>query len=352
MVLENLSLVGFRNLKPVEINFSRTRNLIQGENGAGKSNLLEAIYYLCMGKSFRKAIDNEILQYDAQFFRIEGGGERRVIVYYSPAEKRIILDKNEIKKLSDFAGWLPAVIFSLEDIWLVRGEPRGRREYLDMAIGKVSRSYLKNLFAYRRVLHQRNRILENIKEQKYALDAENRRLIESFEDGLISYGNEIYRLRSKYFVFLSSRLSQYCDQFNLKNIKLSYRSSVENQFMERGLLEKNRPLEISKGVTLFGPHRDDLLISKNGRDLKIFGSEGEQRIASLALRLAEAALIEQERNEEGLKLVDEAVAELDTGRRTVFLDNLQGQVFFATTQPVDNFGKHFLITEGKIEETD
>jgi len=137
----------------------------------------------------------------------------------------------------------------------------------------------------------------------------------------------------------------------VKGITLVYRSSMPGQIMDLDYLRKNRVCEINHGKTLFGPHRDDLVIKKEDRDLKIFGSEGEHRIASHALRLTEVALIEQERKDESIKLLDEAIAELDDRRQEFFLKNLQGQILFATTRYIDHFGKHFVITDGAIKET-
>jgi len=351
MVLERLSLVGFRNLSEMEIMLAPERNLISGVNGAGKTNLLEAVYYLAMGKSFRKAGDGELLQFNARFFRLEGTAQHRAVLFYSADEKKIMLDGRPIRKLSDFIGWMPIVIFSFDDIWLVRGEPRQRRDYLDTAIAKMSRHYLVNLVEYRRILRQRNRILEEIRDHKISWDDKAGRLLESFDESLVLYGNEVYEERKTHFGGLAQGVADFCAQMDLPQISIAYRASVPDQLMTAEFLQKRRAQEIACGRTVFGPHRDELLVLKAGRPLKTFGSEGEQRVVALAMRLAEMTSLERARREASIKLLDEAVSELDRRRLASFLENLQGQVLFATTREINDFGKHFFITDGFVKET-
>ncbi len=350
MVLESLSLTGFRNLKEVDIYFAPDRNLLWGENGAGKTNLLEAIYYLSMGKSFRKAGDDELIRFDGEFFRLEGDAKQKAMLFYSAEEKKFLLDGVEMKRLADFIGWMPAVIFSLEDIWLVRGVPSERRYYLDMAIAKISRNYLADLIEYRKIVRQRNRILEELRDNNGPRNDQDEYLLSTFDEELVRLGNGLYKKRREYFDFMVQHTVEICHQMQLDSVEIIYRSMIPDMKMEVAFLERRREREIGMGKTLYGPHRDDIILNKQGRALKTFGSEGEQRIMALALRLAEVALVERIKAESAIKLLDETVAELDANRRKLFFDNLQGQIFFATTSRVDNFGKHFTIENGEIKK--
>lgn len=338
MRLERLKLSDFRNFDRVDLTFPQRVNLFVGANGAGKTNLLEAIHYLSLARSQRGARDIDLVRFGREAFRIKGTGRREdrellIEIALNSDEKRISLNSSRVAA-SDLVGKFPVVSLSSDDIDTTRGMPGLRRRFVDMIMSFLKPSYFATLMDYRRVLHQRNRILADARNHAGSYET-----LSAWDSQLIELGSELVRSRVEFAAVLSrSAASLYGRMAPASEVyELSYESSIpldgssiECAFSKK--LQESRRREKERGVTLVGPHRDDYSQRLNGKDMRRFSSEGQQRTASLSLKLAGAKLVHQETGEWPILLFDEVFAELDR-ERCGLIGELVGQfdqVFIAT----------------------
>jgi DNA replication and repair protein RecF len=346
MHLKSLKGTGFRNLSDFELEFSPTKNLFHGGNGTGKTNLLEAIYYLSIGRSHREAAEDEhLIQFNKDLMRLEGaaearGGEILVESALNKEEKRLRINGEPQQKLSELIGRMPIVSLSPEDDELCKGGPGNRRRFLDMAISQFSRTYLADLQEYRRILHQRNRLLFDIREGR--ADAGS---LEVWNQQLVNCGAKIIRKRLEVIDDLKEmagsrymRISGGRERLGLRyhlSCKTEPGEGVEQAFNRA--LASSFEFEKRRGLTMFGPHRDDLEITIAGHRIRNFGSQGQQRTAAIALKLAEAEMLAGQLGEKPVILLDEIFAELDRDRGGFLVDQLEPdyQIFIATAKEED-----------------
>jgi len=328
MVLKHIEYQGFRNLVDTEIQLAADFNYMIGDNGAGKTNLLEAIFYAGNASSFRESEDRNLIRFDAEFLRVEASADesRNAAVYLDTNKKKLTLCGNSVSRISDFVGWLGVTIISIEDIWIVRGAPSKRRAFLDWAIAKLSPVYVADLIEYRKIVRQRNRFLQSLNENG------SKKLFDVLDERLIKCGNEIYRKRAARLPELKTKFADFGASFSTKKFNVDYHCRCDNMELNENVLRRVRQREIALGQTVVGPHRDDLLFSIDGRAMQHYASEGEERAASISLKLAEAEMLYEARGERPVLLLDEASAELDSKKRDILLELLQGQVFFASTR--------------------
>lgn len=306
VMLAKINLVNFRNYEKAEFEFSLV-TVVVGENGAGKSNLVEAIYLLATGKSFRAERDNEMVSYGQSFSKVSGQieGEKLEVVL----NDRKKLEVNGVaKRQVDFVGRLPAVCFSPQDMELVTGSPGGRRRYLDFVISQMDREYRRCLVSYEKGLRQRNKLLEMIRE-----DLAGRNQLFFWDRLLIKDGEYITRKRQEYLD---------------RNENAFYDKSV----ISEARLKQYEVEEVAAAVTLVGPHRDDFVINLKGRDVSKFGSRGEQRMAVFGLKEKEIEYL----GGSPLLLLDDIFSELDHKHREEVMNLVEdygGQVIITTTEP-------------------
>ncbi|MFQ5905453.1 MAG: DNA replication/repair protein RecF, partial [bacterium] len=338
--LERLKLSNYRNFDNIDLAFPHRANLFFGPNGAGKTNLLESINYLSVAKSHRGGRDREVIRFGQESFRIEGMGEKeqrqiKIEISFKAQEKRICLNSNQLS-VSELVGNLPVVPLSSDDIETTRGTPLLRRRFVDMILSFLKPSYFAGLMSYRRVLQQRNRILADARTFNRNCES-----IEAWNMQLIQFGSELIRSRMKFAGEFSRLASKYYGAMAPEGeaYELTYHPSVplegpsiEDSFADQ--LEKSKDLEKERGATLVGPHRDDFVQKLSGRDMRRFASEGEQRTASISMKLAGAELVREGTGEWPIVMFDEVFAELDRERVERVgkaIDNL-GQVFIATAK--------------------
>jgi DNA replication and repair protein RecF len=348
--LHRLSIRTFRNLERVELLPPAEGLAVIGENGHGKSNLLEAIYYLQILRSFRGARDRELVGFGAPGFHlsadVHGGRAREVAVGFEAKtrRKRVTLDGAEPERLTDALGAFPAVIFSPQDAVLVSGPPSARRRYLDILLSLTSPRYLAALQRYRSALARRNAAMRSVATPRDA-DAK----IAVWEPALAEYGARLWAERRQWVEQHAAHFSELCAAIGERGAaRLRYASSLEwtddPETALREVLERKRAHDIRRGLTHVGPHRDDLeltLVGSDGvaHDLRVYGSAGQQRTAAIALRLLEAATLRAHAGSEPLVLLDDPFAELDLRRATRILELLnsegRGQTVLAVPRPTD-----------------
>ena len=334
VVLRSLALRDFRNLARLDLTFPAAGVVVIGENGQGKSNLLEAIYYLHLLRSVRGSRDVDVIRFGAPGFhvsaRADGGTHHELSAGFErhSKRKRVRLGGGEPQRLSDALGALPCVLFSPADLELVAGAPSARRRYLDILLALSSRRYLAALQRYRHALAQRNAALRDALKSSGA-KAEQRAAV--WEAPLAEYGAVLWRERVLWSEQAAPRFTAMCAAIGEQSaVAMRYATALEPASLElvdvaqaltRGL-EQRRSLDVRRCLTHTGPHRDDLALSLDGRELRAFGSAGQQRTAAIALRLLEGATLRERLGVTPMLLLDDPFAELDVRRSARILELL------------------------------
>ncbi|MGH7457613.1 MAG: DNA replication/repair protein RecF [Longimicrobiaceae bacterium] len=348
MHLSRLRLSDFRNFEEQRLEIPPPGAAVTGDNGQGKSNLLEAIYYLEVFRSFRGAPDDQLIRFGAEVFRIEGrlasqdGAESSLSAAFQRQgrRKKVIVDGVEPERVSDAVGRLGAVLFSPSDLEIVSGPPGQRRRFLDIVLSLSVQGYLAVLQRYRQVLARRNAALR---------EGAPAPVVSAWNRGLVSHGAVLTVARAGWVRGQAEEFAaSYARVSGGESGEMRYRASlgegsadatlaeVEEKFRQQ-LLERAGQ-EASRGATVVGPHRDDLAISCGERDLRTFGSGGQRRTAAVALRMVEAETVKRARGLEPLVLLDDVFAELDPGRSErllAWIEEGSGQVIATAPKPGD-----------------
>jgi DNA replication and repair protein RecF len=331
VVLRTLALRDFRNLARVDLTFPATGAVVIGDNGQGKSNLLESIYYLHLLRSVRGARDVDVVRFGAPGFhvaaRTDGGVNHELSAGFERQgkRKRVKLDGAEPERLSDALGALPCVLFSPADVELVAGAPSARRRYLDILLALSSRAYLGALQRYRHALAQRNAALRDALRSS---GAPAERSVAVWDAPLAKHGAVLWRERMEWAQHAAPRFASMCARIGeTASVSLRYATSLEpashdvadvEAALTKGLAER-RALDLRRGLTHTGPHRDDLALMLAGRELRAFGSAGQQRTGAIALRLLEGETLRERLGRTPLLLLDDPFAELDAHRSSRIL---------------------------------
>lgn len=344
--LHHLSVRDFRNLRRVELRPPPEGLAVVGDNGHGKTNLLEAIYYMQLLRSARGARDQELVRFGERVFNLRAeltvaGRERRVSVGFDRQvrRKKVVVDDVEHTRLSDALGAVPAVLFSPRDTELVSGAPSGRRRFLDVALSLSSRRYLRALQHYRAALARRNAALRDA-QRTAGGDAH----VAVWEPALAEHGAVLWSERTAWVERWAPTLSELCQAIGERapvalrySTHLAPTGAVEDALLAS--LEARRPLDLKRGITHSGPHRDDLELRLGERELRLFGSAGQQRTAALALRMLEARTLREAVGAAPLFLLDDPFAELDVRRAarilTLLDDSGAGQTLLAVPRADD-----------------
>ncbi|HEY4955808.1 MAG TPA: DNA replication and repair protein RecF [Gemmatimonadaceae bacterium] len=345
--LRHAAIRDFRNLEKVDLDFPETGLALIGENGQGKTNLLEAICYLEVLRSVRGARDQDVVRFGERGFHItlkaRTDGEHELGVGFDTAgkRKRVTRDGVALPRLSDAFGGLPAVMFSPRDIQLIAGSPGERRRYLDLVLALTSRRYLTALQHYRSALLRRNAAL-----RQAARNAGGEDSVAAWEPALAEAGAIITCERAQWVKDHAADFARICVAIGEEGEpRMSYQSSLARDHgsnVREGLaaaLDRQRAHDIRRGLTHAGPHRDDLALALAGRELRTFGSAGQQRTAAIALRMLEAATLRAACGMEPILLLDDPFAELDVRRSSRILELLGnaglGQVILAVPRDTD-----------------
>jgi DNA replication and repair protein RecF len=349
MFLQRLALQHFRNYAHADISIDKKVNIFVGPNAQGKTNLLEAIFVLALTKSHRTHQDKELLDWNGGETLLHAEVERRygtctLDLSLSPKGKKAKINGLEQKKLSNFIGAMNVVMFAPEDLEIVKGSPGVRRRFLDMEIGQVHPGYLYELSQYQKILQQRNNLLKLGPGRGDADMA----MLDVWSDQLARHGVKIIKKRQNFI----KKLQTWAERIHAgitagqESLRIEYAPSLPlaqeldeavlfDQFMIK--LSQAKDQELRRGMTLVGPHRDDLLFYINGKEAHVYGSQGQQRTTALSLKLAEIELIREETGEYPLLLLDDVLSELDEHRQTQLIQTFQSKVqTFITTTGTDS----------------
>lgn len=342
MILSSLLARNFRVFSEINLAFEPGMQLFLGRNAQGKTSLIEAVLFLATSLSHRTCREDELIRWGetAAFLRgvTEGGEGGRVIECgLEKKRKAIKIDGKPLTRVGDLYGYLRTVLFAPEDLAIVGGSPLDRRRFLDMAIAQLDPGYIPLLHLYRRALRHRNQLLKRLQTARG--DAGPREL-EAWDQPFVEYAAQVVHRRVGTLERLAPLVKRYygglADDGPL-DITYSPRVDPDPEAIRAYLLERlirGRAAEIERGSTLSGPHRDDLLLGLAGKNLGLYGSQGQRRAAALALRLGEARLSFDATGEWPLLLIDDVVYEMDNTRRTRFWDRMEtaGQLLVTATE--------------------
>lgn len=372
MHLSRLQLTNFRNYAVLDLPLQTGLTVLHGQNAQGKTNVLEAVYLLSSGASYRAQSDREVIRWEApeaeRLARVTGqagDAELEAVVADMPglSTKRVLLNSAG-KRLADFVGRLPAVLFGPEQLDLVTGSPSHRRSYLDGALSQIDRTYFRALAVYNRVLHQRNQLLKQYREREIHPDE-----LVYWDAQLVEAGSVISNRRARGLQQIAVLAAAHHEQlapgggelgsaYETKLFRtsggwqrLASAPADEIQAEFRAWLATEAEREMAQGTTVVGPHRDDLLLSLDGKPVDKFGSRGQQRTVALALKLAELDLIRDHTSEAPVLLLDDVLSELDDARRAALSEVVlrHEQVLLTTTeQPDMPSAISYLVQQGTL----
>ena len=342
MIIKSLELANFRNYEELNISFDKGTNILYGDNAQGKTNILEAIYVSATTKSHKGSKDKEIINFDKEEAHIrtyleKENVETRVDMHLRKNKsKGIAIDGQKIKKAADLMGLLNVVFFSPEDLSIIKDGPAERRRFADMELCQLDSFYLYNLNHYNKIIGQRNKLLKDMYRQPQ-LGA----TLDVWDMQLITYGKKIIEKRREFVNSLNEIIRDIHKNLTggIENIEVIYEPSMDSEAFEQELF-RNRERDLRMKMTCVGPHRDDLMVSVNGIDIRKYGSQGQQRTAALSLKLSEIYLVEKIIHDKPVLLLDDVLSELDSSRQNYLLESIHDIQTMITCTGLDDFISH------------
>lgn len=363
MYIKYLQLINYRNYKELSIELSKNVNVFIGDNAQGKTNILESIYYSSIGKSHRTIRDKELINWQEQsayiklYVEKERLDKKIEIKVFKEGKKGININSIKINKISELLGVLNVVMFSPEDLKIVKESPSFRRKFLDIELCKLSKAYYHNLVQYNKILNERNMIIKHKNESLM-------NMLDIYDEQLSSYGAAIVRDRKAYIKNLNNKGKVIHKEITSgkEDISFSYCSSInfrecnKKEFLDA--IINNREKDLEKRTTSLGPHRDDFIIKINDIDARSFGSQGQQRTSVLTIKFASLEIIKEIAGEYPVLLLDDVLSELDSKRQRYILNsinNIQTIITCTGFNDIKNYlkkddSKIFTVTNGKCIE--
>ncbi|WP_125154235.1 DNA replication/repair protein RecF [Clostridium rectalis] len=354
MYIKYLQLMNFRNYNELSIELSKNVNVFIGDNAQGKTNILESIYYSGIGKSHRTNKDKELINWNAQnsyiqLYVVRERLDKKIqIKIFKEGKKGINVNSIKINKISELFGILNVVMFSPEDLSTIKQSPSFRRKFLDMELCKLSDKYYYNLVQYNKVLNERNTLL---KSNGTKLES----IVDIYDNQMSKFGANILRERKKYLNQINKWAFKIhkditADKENIKFIylsspKIDIDENLQNNFYNE--LCKNRKKDFEKRLTSIGPHRDDFLVKINNIDVRSFGSQGQQRTATLTLKFASLEVIKEITKEYPVLLLDDVLSELDSKRQKYILNSINNIQTIITCTGLEHI-KEYLNSNSKV----
>lgn len=355
MKINHLDLKCFRNYQDCHVDFDPFINIFIGKNAQGKTNLLEAIYILSMSRSFKAKSYEELIYFQEDFAKLHGMIESHeknmeLEVIFSKLGKKALINRHEIKKSSDYVGYLNVVLFVPEDLMLIKGSPKLRRRLIDMEISKISPIYMYNLNNYNKLLKERNKYLKLLHDQHRHQDE----YLEVLSEQMAHIQVDIMKKRQEFISLLNDISKTMYDYIAMQKETLSihYKTHYRHHTYEEVLqqYQKDYEKDIMFKMTSHGIHKDDLVMQLDEKDASLYASQGQQRSIVLAIKIALLELIKKEIGEYPVLLLDDVLSELDDVRKTKLLNLIQGKVqTFLTSTHIDGIHHQVIDMAKKIE---
>ena len=354
MKIHHLKLLNFRNYEKYEISFSPSYNIIYGKNGSGKTNLVESIYVLALTKSFRGSVDKVLIMNNKDVCRVEGivsdnkyKNNYKIII--KDGEKKVKINETKVDKLSDYISKISVVLFNPDDLRFIKDSPSVRRQSINLEISEINNIYLKNLSMYNKILKQRNSYLKMM-----AINANTSKdYLEILTNKLIDLGEKVYLSRAKYISLLNEKIGDIYNKIcGITDLKLEYVSDFKD-FNRDKIFKKykdNLQRDISFGKTSIGIHHDDVRFKFKNISLKDYGSEGQQKNAIIAYKLAELEIFNDLRGNYPILILDDLFSELDRFKINNILNLISDDVqTFITTTEIDKINED-ILNKSKVFE--
>jgi DNA replication and repair protein RecF len=352
MYVKKLQLMNFRNYKDLNIELNKGVNIFIGDNAQGKTNILEGIYYCSLAKSHRTNKDRELINWNSEeaYIKVYVSKERLDknidIKIFKDGKKGIRINTIKIAKIQELIGIFNVVLFSPEDLKIVKESPSHRRRFLDIEICKLNSKYYYCLVQYNKALNERNALLKKWKDNSQAI-------IEVYDSQLVQYGSFIIKERLKYLKLLNEKgkvihrnITSKAEDINFKYIStLKVYENLEEEL--NSLLKKSLKSDIEKRTTSHGPHRDDFSISLNDVDTRNYGSQGQQRTSVLTIKFASLEIIKEQTGEYPVLLLDDVLSELDLNRQKYILNSINNVQTIVTCTGIENI-KNYLDESAKV----
>lgn len=360
MILTQLDLSNFRNYQRLHLKLSPSINIFIGNNAQGKTNILESIYVLAITKSHRLGIENNLVKNGKEFAKIKGSVKDNHIIKdlevdFFKNKKRVLLNQNEIRRISSYITNLNVIIFTPDDLDMIKGSPFIRRNFLNVEISQISQFYIQFLNEYNKILKNRNEYLKSL----YVNSIADFNYLNILTEQLIDRAVQIYLLRRKFINQINEKISDiYYHITGIKGLKIQYDNNIEVSSYHadeirscfKHQLQSHIKREMAQGTTLYGPHRDDFSFYLGDENLKFFGSQGQQRLAIIAFKLAEIDIFREETGTSPILLLDDIFSEIDRKKKNRLLKYIEKdiQTIITTTDLKDIQSK--ILQDAKIFE--
>ena len=356
MYIKEIDLQNFRNYSMQKVKLDKGINIFYGDNAQGKTNLLEAIFLCSIGKSFRTNRDRELINFNNDYSNIEISFEKKdrcgKINLRIDDKKRFLVNNVPVKKTSEIIGNIYIVLFTPDDINILKNGPSKRRRFLDIMISQLRPKYIYSLNQYNRIISQRNAYLKQIRFSDV-----NNNLLDIWDENLSIYGEKIHNYREEFIKKITNKINYIHGNITNKNEKIDiqyiYNFKYKKDFLDK--LKYNRKLDIKTGITNAGIQREDFNVSINGKKLNLYGSQGQHRTVVLSLKISELEIIKEELEEKPILLLDDFMSELDFKRRFNLLNLMKDNQVIITCTDKEAFSKqdikpkYFYVNNGIIK---
>ena len=344
MFVEQVYLSNFRNYETANVKFKDGTNVIYGANARGKTNILEAVYIMSIGRSHRGSKESEMIRFGQNSSKIaikfysHGRDNKSEINLFNNKKKMIRINGVAADKTSQLIGHLNTVIFCPENLKLVKGSPGVRRKMLDLGICQLRQKYFHSLSSYYKVLEQRNKLLKDEPESE---------MLCVWDEKLTECGTDVIWYRNSFIERLNEKIKKIIKEICEEDIDLIYDCGFQAENLrDKEIIKKNFEDELKKnierekklGISLVGPHRDDFKILLNSKEAKLYASQGQQRTIALAIKMAEVELIKDDMGQTPVLLLDDVLSELDERRREYVLNKIKNIQVIITCTEKDLFG--------------
>ena len=359
MIIKSIELSNFRNYESLNIQFDRGTNILYGDNAQGKTNILEAAYLSGTTKSHKSSKDKEMIRFNCEEAHIRTIVEKNEKEYQidmhlrSRGSKGVAVNKIPIKKASELFGILNIVFFSPEDLNIIKEGPAERRRFLDSELCQLDKLYLSDLTKYNKILNQRNKLLKDINFRPDLMET-----LSVWDMQLVETGKRIIQRRKIFIEELNEIIGQIHSNISggKEHLILKYEPNIDDIFFGDDLIKaKQKDLKLCQ--TTVGPHRDDMLFSVNGIDIRKFGSQGQQRTSALSLKLSEIEIVKKSIHNTPVLLLDDVLSELDSNRQNYLLNSISDIQTIITCTGLEEFVKNrfqinkvFKVINGKVGE--